>query len=59
MRGAGCDSTTEMFEREYCRWGYRLSDIIGAPPFPYSVRYQAHTPQSFACGGQVRNLRVR
>lgn len=31
---------TDALEGEYRRWGYRLSDIIGAPIYPYSMRYK-------------------
>ncbi len=31
----------EVLEGEYRRWGYRLADIVGAPIYPYSKRYQA------------------
>jgi hypothetical protein len=30
---------TDALEGEYRRWGYRLSDITGAPIYPYSRRY--------------------
>lgn len=33
------ENETDMLEQEYRRWGYRLSDIVGAPPYPYSRRY--------------------
>ena len=29
----------DKLESEYRRWGYRLSDITGAPVYPYSRRY--------------------
>lgn len=31
---------TDALEGEYRRWGYRLSDILGAPIYPYSARYR-------------------
>ena len=31
---------TDKLEGEYVRWGYRLADVLGAPPNPYSLRYQ-------------------
>lgn len=34
------NSEPDMLEKEYRRWGYRLADIIGAPIYPYSTRYQ-------------------
>lgn len=33
------ENEPDMLEAEYRRWGYRLSDIIGAPVYPYSRRY--------------------
>lgn len=30
----------EALEGEYRRWGYRLADIIGAPIYPFSMRYK-------------------
>lgn len=33
------ENETDMLEGEYKRWGYRLSDILGAPIYPYSRRY--------------------
>ena len=40
----------DMLEKEYRRWGYRLADIIGAPIYPYSLRYRS--------SGGIRNLQV-
>lgn len=37
LRGDECDA----LEGEYRRWGYRLADIIGAPIYPYSMRYKS------------------
>jgi hypothetical protein len=36
LRGDECDA----LEAEYRRWGYRLADIIGAPIYPFSMRYK-------------------
>lgn len=33
------ENETDSLEGEYRRWGFRLSDIIGAPIYPYSRRY--------------------
>jgi hypothetical protein len=33
------ENETDSLEGEYKRWGYRLSDILGAPIYPYSRRY--------------------
>jgi hypothetical protein len=40
----------DMLEKEYRRWGYRLADIIGAPIYPYSLRY--------ADRGGIKNIAV-
>jgi hypothetical protein len=36
LRADECDA----LENEYRRWGYRLADIIGAPIYPFSMRYK-------------------
>lgn len=36
LRADECDA----LEGEYRRWGYRLADIIGAPIYPFSMRYK-------------------
>lgn len=43
----------EVLEGEYRRWGFRLADIVGAPIYPYSKRYQA------AGSSAVTNVSVR
>lgn len=35
------ENEADSLEAEYRRWGYRLSDMLGAPIYPYSRRYQA------------------
>lgn len=37
---------TDSLEREYVRWGQRASDILGAPPYWFSARYQRRGPGS-------------
>ena len=37
---------TDSLEREYVRWGKRLSDILGVPIYPYSDRYRKRGPGS-------------
>jgi len=37
---------TDSIEAEYCRWGYRLSDVLGAPIYPYARRYLKRGPGS-------------
>ena len=55
LRSAKCGETfPDLLEREYVRWGYRLADILGVPPYPYSRRYQKG-----GCGNSVRNITVR
>ena len=29
----------DALEKEYMRWGLRLADLLGVPPYPYSTRY--------------------
>ncbi len=36
------ENEPDMLEKEYVRWGYRLADILGAPIYPYSLRYRNH-----------------
>lgn len=44
LRGAKRGETyPDLLEREYVRWGMRLADILGAPLYPYSGRYNAGT----------------
>jgi len=43
----------DMLEKEYRRWGNRLADIVGAPIYPYSLRYR------MAGAGTVTNVPVR
>lgn len=33
------NNEADQLEAEYRRWGYRLSDVTGAPVYPYSRRY--------------------
>jgi hypothetical protein len=33
------EDETDKLEREYQRWGYRLSDILSCPVYPFSRRY--------------------
>jgi hypothetical protein len=33
------ESETDALEREYTRWAGRLSDILGAPIYPYSTKF--------------------
>jgi hypothetical protein len=35
---------TDLIEREYVRWVNRLADILGAPLYPYSKRFQRQGP---------------
>lgn len=35
------ENEPDMLEAEYRRWGYRLADIVGAPIYPFSLRYKA------------------
>lgn len=44
------ENEPDMLEQEYRRWGYRLSDIIGAPVYPYSRRYMSSGASS---GGMI------
>jgi hypothetical protein len=44
----------DKLEREYCRWGLRLSDTLAAPVNPFSERYRVH----FAGAGGVYNIPV-
>jgi hypothetical protein len=36
------ENEPDMLEREYVRWGCRLADILGAPIYPFSMRYKSH-----------------
>lgn len=42
LRADECDA----LEAEYRRWGYRLSDTIGAPIYPFSMRYRGSSGMS-------------
>lgn len=44
-------------EKLYTRFGRRLADILGVPPYPLSVRYQ--TNQTVQLGAYAGNLRLR
>lgn len=33
------EDETDKLEVEYQRWGRRLGDIVGCPPYPFSARY--------------------
>lgn len=35
---------TDSLEREYVRWGNRLADMLGVPPYPFSARYSRRGP---------------
>lgn len=59
LRGADCGkTTTDLLEREYVRWGYRLSDVLGVPVYRYSARYAS---QNLTCGsaGMIPRRRPR
>ena len=49
LRADECDR----LDAEYTRWGWRLSDQLGAPPYPYSPRYMGGQ------SGQACNVCVR
>lgn len=34
------DDEPDLLDKEYRRWGYRLSDILGSPVYPFSQRYR-------------------
>ncbi len=44
------ENETDMLESEYRRWGYRLSDMLGAPIYPFSKRY---TGGGASSGGMI------
>jgi hypothetical protein len=46
------EDESDKLEGEYRRWGYRLSDILGAPIYPYSKRY------SMASSNTVGNVPI-
>lgn len=37
---------TDSIEREYVRWAYRLSDVLGVGVYPYSDRFRRKGPGS-------------
>lgn len=45
------NNEANQLEGEYRRWGYRLSDIVGAPIYPYASRYRMQ--------GGVQNIAIR
>ena len=45
LRGQG-KLVTDSLEKEYLRWGNRLADVLGVPPYPYSQRYSRRGPGS-------------
>jgi len=45
LRGADAGKTyTDLLEREYKRWAFRLADILGVPIYPFSRRFSATGP---------------
>ena len=44
------ENEADSLENEYRRWGARLSDILGAPIYPYSKRYMGGGAMS---GGSI------
>jgi hypothetical protein len=46
----------DALEKLYVRFGRRLADVLGVPPYPLSVRYQ--TSQTVNLGPYAGNLRV-
>jgi hypothetical protein len=42
------EDETDKLESEYRRWGYRLSDILGAPVYPYSRRYSGSSSNTIS-----------
>lgn len=34
------ENAPDLMEKEYCRWGYRLSNILGVPVYPFAERYR-------------------
>lgn len=36
----------DALEREYMRWGMRLADQLGVPPYPFSTRYMRMTSRA-------------
>ncbi len=47
----------DALEKLYVRFGRRLADVLGVPPYPLSVRYQ--TDQTVNLGPYAGNLRMR
>ena len=43
LRGSG-KLTTDSIEAEVRRWASRLADVLGVPPYPYSLRFQRRGP---------------
>lgn len=55
LRSAKCGETyPDLLEREYVRWGLRLSDILGVPVYAYSTRYR-----KAGCGNGPGSIPVR
>lgn len=55
LRGAKCGETfPDLLEREYVRWGMRLSDILGVPVYAYATRYRKSS-----CGSGPGSIPVR
>lgn len=55
LRSAKSGETfTDLLEREYVRWGYRLADILGVPVYAYSMRYR----RGMYGGPTVSNVRI-
>jgi hypothetical protein len=46
----------DALEKLYVRFGRRLADVLGVPPYPLSVRYQ--TSQTVNLGPYAGNLRM-
>jgi hypothetical protein len=46
----------DALEKLYVRFGRRLADVLGVPPYPLSVRYM--TDQTVNLGPYAGNLRM-